>query len=72
MRVAFDLRDLPAQQLGMPHRFGIVIRHVDHSRHAAGGCGSRRPAETFLIGLAPGMHLAVNDAGHHPLASRIE
>ena len=63
---------LGAQQLAVPDRLGIVIRHVDQGRDAAGRGGARGAAEPVLIGLAAGIDLSVDHARHHPLAAGID
>ena len=63
---------LGAQQLAVPDGLGIVVRHVDQGRDAAGRGGARGAAEPVLIGLAAGIDLSVDHARHHPLAAGID
>ena len=64
--IPLDFLDLVAQELAVPHRFRIVVGHIDHGGHTACRRSARGVAEALLIGLAARMHLTVDDAGHHP------
>ena len=70
--VALDLGDLGVQVRARGDRLGIVVGHVDHDRDAAGGGRARGPAQAFLVGLAAGVHLAVDHAGNDPLPAGVD
>ncbi|WP_449376043.1 hypothetical protein [Bosea thiooxidans] len=71
MGVALDHRDLLVEELGAGDRLRLVIGHIDHDGDAAGRRRARAHADAFVIGLAARVDLAVDDAGHDPLAAEI-
>src|SRR3546814_2298806 len=68
----FDGGDLDVQLSARRNGLGIVVGHLDHGRDTACRRGAGSPAQPFLVGLAAGMHLAVEDAGNDPHAPGID
>src|SRR3546814_19092092 len=68
----FDGGDLDVQLSARRNGLGIVVGHLDHGRDTACRRGAGSPAQPFLVGLAAGLHLAVEDAGNDPHAPGID